>query len=771
MTPCSVPVHGLSARRVASAPPRPPRAKANQALALVVVVMACCCAVAAAGASGPISQVKTIAASAIATRVDQAPRLDGTLGDPLWQQAVPLTGFHQREPHEGEPPSERTEVRILYTREAVYFGVRCLDSEPGGIVASELRRDASQELDDYFEIIIDPDHDRRNAHVFQVNPLGTQRDALITEEHRSSDGDGEPGWDGIWISEARVQADGWTATIMIPFATLNVRHSDTPVWGLNFKRFIRRKNEEMLWTSWLRVEGANRVSRAGELQGLSDVGGGRVVVIKPYVLGSYDSLSQQATQAGLEPGASAQLTGGVDARVGLGSSMVANFTINTDFADADVDINQFNLTPYRLFYPEKRAFFLENTGIFSFPLGASNDNLFFSRNIGIDSYTGQEVPINAGAKITGAAGDYQLGLLAVGTRNEGTNPEASFGIARVKRALGGGSYIGAIAMAKRSGEYEDRYNSYNQIEGIDTRWVVMPNLRIRGFLAQSRTPGYSSGQSAWGALLYYEDNRAELLWDHRYYGANFNPEVGFLELPDCICDFASLNLKARPQVLNLRQVSFENSVQRALFTSGVLQNGQVMSTFRAELDNGAYTDVDLIAAITQRLTEPFNIYKNVFIPVGEYRYLRHQIAVGSPKDRQLIVAFRERFGDYYDGKLNSTYVSASYRVSPRLLLSVAQEWDRFLLPEPGGHFTVSIGNLQANYSFSRFLSASALLQVDSAYDRPAGANLRLRWTYRPDSDLYFIYTSGTHLANVVDDNPSQYFERKFVLKWTYSWVP
>ena len=740
---------------------------------LCAVATTAACQVMAATDTGPIAQVKTIAASAIATRVDQAPRLDGTLGDPLWQQAVPLTGFRQREPREGDPPTERTEVRILYTRDAVYFGVHCLDSEPAGIVASELRRDASQELDDYFEIIIDSDHDRRNAHVFQVNPLGTQRDSLITEEHRetSGNGDGEPGWDGIWISEARVQADGWTATIMIPFATLNVRHSDTPVWGLNFKRFIRRKNEEILWKSWLRVEGANRISRAGELQGLSDVGGGRVVVIKPYVLGSYDSLSQPAAQAGLQPGASAQLTGGVDARVGLGSSMVANFTVNTDFADADVDINQFNLTPYRLFYPEKRAFFLENTGIFSFPLGATNDNLFFSRNIGIDSYTGQEVPINAGAKITGAAGDYQLGLLAVGTREQGTNPEASFGIARVKRALGGGSYIGAIAMAKRSGTYEDRYNSYNQVEGIDARWVVIPNLRIRGFLAQSRSPGISSGQSAWGALIFYEDNRTEVLWDHRYYGANFNPEVGFVELADCICDFASLNLKARPQVLNLRDISFENSVQRGLYTSGELQTGEVMSTFRAELDNGAYTDDDLIAAITQRLTEPFNIYKNVFIPAGEYRYLRHQVAVGTPKDRKLIVEFRERFGDYYDGKLDSTHVSASYRVSPRLLLSLSQEWNRFRLPEPGGHFTVSIGNLQANYSFSRFLSASALLQVDTAYDRPAGANLRLRWTYRPDSDLYFIYTSGTHLANVVDDNPPQYFERKFVLKWTYSWAP
>ena len=774
MTPCSVPVHGLPAMRPRVAPPGPNVGKVVRALAFTVAAMASCGVVAAADVAGALPEPRTVAVSAVATRVGQAPRLDGTLDDPLWQQAVLIDDFHQREPHEGERPSERTEVRILYTRDAAYFGIHCLDSEPGGIVAAELRRDASQELDDYFEIIIDPDHDRRNAHVFQVNPLGAQRDSLITEEHRTTGGggDGEAGWDGIWLSEARITADGWTATVKIPFATLNVRRSGSALWGLNFKRFIRRKNEEMLWTAWLRVEGASRISGAGELHGLTDIGDGRVVVIKPYALAGYDWLSQAATQAGLPPGGSALHTGGVDARVGLGTSLVANLTINTDFADADVDTNQFNLTPYRLFYPEKRAFFLENTGIFSFPLGATaNDNLFFSRNIGIDSYTGQEVPINAGAKITGAVGDYQLGLLAVGTREQNTNPAASFGVARIKRAFGGGSYIGAIAVAKQSGDYDNRYNSYNQVEGIDTRWVILPNLRFRAFLAQSRNPGISSGQSAWGALLFYENNHTELYWDHRYFGANFNPEVGFLERPDCICDFASVNMKARPQFLQLREVGFENSIQRALDTGRVLQSEEIMSTLRAQFSNGAYTDNDLIVANTQRLTTPFNIYRNVFIPVGEYRFLRHQVAIGTPKDRRLIVELRERFGDYYNGTLDSTHVSASYRLSPRLSLSLAEDWNRFRLPEPGGHFTVSIGSLQANYSFSRFLTASALLQVDTAYDQPAGANLRLRWTYRPDSDLYFIYTSGTHLANVVDDNPPQYFERQFALKWTYSWQP
>ncbi|HLB89918.1 MAG TPA: carbohydrate binding family 9 domain-containing protein, partial [Terriglobales bacterium] len=195
-----------------------------------------------------------------AARVDHAPKLDRMLDDPLWQQATPITNFRQREPYEGQPPTERTEVRILYTRNEVFFGVACYDSEPRGIVATELRRDVSQELDDYFEIIIDSSHDRRNAYLFQINPLGTQRDGLITDESRSDSGDGDPGWDGVWTSEARITPQGWTATIAIPFSTLNFMQSHDVIWGINFKRFIRRKNEEDLWSGWRRTFGATKIS-------------------------------------------------------------------------------------------------------------------------------------------------------------------------------------------------------------------------------------------------------------------------------------------------------------------------------------------------------------------------------------------------------------------------------------------------------------------------------------------------------------------------------
>src|SRR5262252_9831718 len=460
------------------------------------------------------------ARTAQAIRVERSPKLDGTLDDPAWQMASPISNFLQREPFEGQQPTEKTEVRILYDKHSVYFGVLCFDSDRGKIVASELRRDVSQELDDYFEIIIDSAHDRRNAYVFQFNPLGTQRDALITEEQRteSGAGDGDPGWDGVWTSEARITKEGWTATIAIPFYTLNFMQSSDVIWGINFKRFIRRKNEEDLWSGWRRAFGAARISQAGELHGISDIGSGRLFIVKPYGLTGFSHFPPSAAGTGYAPGTSALYTGGVDVKVGLRSNLVANFTANTDFADADVDTLQFNLTPYKLFFPEKRQFFLENAGVFNFPLGGdSGDLLFFSRQIGIDPVTGQEVPVNVGGKVTGSLGNFELGIMDVDTRESGPNPAANYVVGRVKRSLWAGSYIGVMGIDKTSG---NPFDSFNQTTGADTRLVFWSNLVVNAYAAQTRSPEVSSGQTDLGIGADYRNNWLELFGQHRKVGPN-----------------------------------------------------------------------------------------------------------------------------------------------------------------------------------------------------------------------------------------------------------
>ncbi len=696
--------------------------------------------------------------AAEAVRVAHSPKLDGSLDDPLWQSAKVVTDFRQREPNESQPATEKTEVRILYTRHAVYFGIHCYDSQPSRIAAKELRRDVSQDLDDHFEILIDSNHDRRGAYVFEINPFGTQTDGLIVEEQGTNHGgDFDAGWDGVWVSDARITTDGWTATVEIPFTTLNFTQSMNVVWGLNFKRFIRRKNEEDLWSAYRRTFGIAKVSRAGELTGITDIGAGRLFIVKPYGLMQYDKKSGE--------NAKFPLTGGLDVKYGLHSNLVVNLTANTDFADTDVDQQQFNLTPFKIFIQEKRQFFLENAGVFNFNLG-DQDQLFFSRQIGIDPITGQQVPINGGARVTGTIGRLALGLMDVNTRSSGPNPYANYAIARLKESLWGGSYVGVMGIDKRSGNVLD---SYNQTGGVDTRLVFYKELVVDAHLAGTQSPGISSGASDVGASLSYKSNWLDGSVARRKIGPNFNPEVGFVERVDSNQEYADLTFKVRPKIAGIRELQFEGFIFHAPDTHNVVQTQEWQGTFRAEFHSGAYTDEDIADVFTQRITTPLNIYKNIFIPNGLYHFARHQLTYGSRQDRRFTYNFFERFGSYYGGSLNEFRVRANYRPTPKFSISASQTWNRFRLPQ--GHFSVELASLQGNYSFSRFLTLSSTLQMDTANTQAVSANFRLRYNYRPDSDLYIIYNVGTQFVSLAAANPQQIRETRFAVKFTYSFLP
>jgi len=694
-----------------------------------------------------------------AVRVDQAPKLDGTLDDPLWQSAKIISNFRQKEPLEGEQATEKTEVRVLYTRTAVYFGIHCYDSTPSRIVATELRRDVSQDLDDHFEILINSKHDRRGGYVFEINPLGTQSDGLVEEQSGVEIPDFDPGWDGVWTSEARITADGWTATIEIPFTTLNFTKSKDIVWGLNFKRFIRSKNEEDLWSGYRRTFGITKVSEAGELTGITDIGSGRLFIVKPYGLVQYDKQTGQ--------NAAFPLTGGLDVKYGIRSNIVLNLTGNTDFSATDVDQDQFNLTPFPIFIPEKRQFFLENAGIFDFDIG-DQDKLFFSRQIGIDSVTGNQVPINGGAKLTGAVGRLQFGVMDVDTRSSGPNPYANYGVVRLKESLWGGSYIGVMGVDKRSGDLQD---SFNQTGGIDTRLVFFKDWFVDAHMAGTQSPGDPTGNSDLGASLTYRSNWLDAIFERRKIGPNFNPEVGFIERTDSNESYGDLTFKARPKVRGVREMQFEGFILHAPDTRGEVQTQEWQTTFRADFNNGAYTDDDIVDVFTQRITTPLHIYKNVFIPNGLYQFTRHQLTYGSAQNKRFTYSFFERFGGYYGGTLNEFRVRLNYRPTAKFSISASETWDRFRLPFPGGDFSVVLASLQGNYSFTRFLTFTSLIQMDTSNTQAVSANLRLRYNYRPDSDLYVIYNVGTQFVSIAPANPPQVRETRLAVKWTYSFAP
>ena len=529
------------------------------------------------------------------------------------------------------------------------------------------------------------------------------------------------------------------------------------IWGLNFKRFIRRKNEEDLWSAYRRTFGITKVSQAGELTGITDIGTGRLFVVKPYGLAQYD---KQGSQNAKFP-----LTGGLDVKYGLRSNLVLNLTGNTDFADTDVDQVQFNLTPFKIFIPEKRQFFLENAGVFDFTLGAV-DQLFFSRQIGIDPVTGQQVPINGGAKLTGSIGRLSLGVMEVDTRSSGPNPYANYAVVRMKESLWGGSYIGVMGIDKRSGNALD---AYNQTGGVDSRLVFLRNIVFRGHLAETQSPGKLSGDSDVGADLTYTSNWLEAVVARRKIGPNFNPELGFIETADSDREYADATFKTRPRIAGIRELQFEGFMFHAPDTRGIVQTQEWQGTFRAEFNNGAYTDDDIADVFTQRITTPLNIYKNMVITIGVYHFARHQLTYGSRLDRRFTYNFFERFGDYYGGKLNEFRVRANYRPNARFSASLVQTWNRFRLPQ--GNFSVDLASVQGNYSFSRFLSLSSTIQVDTANTQAVSANIRLRYNYRPDSDVFVIYNLGTQFVSLAAANPQQIRETRFAIKFTYSFIP
>jgi hypothetical protein len=337
---------------------------------------------------------------------------------------------------------------------------------------------------------------------------------------------------------------------------------------------------------------------------------------------------------------------------------------------------------------------------------------------------------------------------------------------RVKHSLFGSSYIGVMGIDKRSG---NRLDSYNQTGGVDTRLVLPKDFFVDAHLAATRSPGGPTGSADAGAALSYRSDLLEGTIERRRIGPHFDPEVGFIEQTGINESYADINFKPRPKINGLRELHFESFINHSPDTHNNVQTQEWQGSFRAFLNNGAFTDNDIADVFTQRITTPLQIYKNIFIPDGLYHFTRHQFSAYSPQDRRVTYDIYERFGGYYGGRLNQLRVRASYRPNAKLSFSASQTWNRFRLPV--GNFSIDLASLQANYSFNRFLTFTSIVQLDTANTQAVSANLRLRYNYRPDSDLYIIYNVGTQFASLAAANPQQIRETRFAVKYTYSFNP
>jgi hypothetical protein len=692
-------------------------------------------------------------------RITEPITIDGRLDEAAWSEAEVADDFRQQEPNEGAVASEKTEVRLLFDDKNLYVGIHAFDSEPARINSRELVRDASFSNDDKVEVLLDTYHDRRNAYRFAINPLGTQQDALITDEGR----DLNLSWDAPWISVGRIDQTGWIVEIAIPLTTLRFTEgADT--WGLNFARIIRRKNEENLWTSWQRSFGLERVSQAGELRGVEDIKRRRLLEVKPYASGGWREGVPLIGEPGFDAGVQAK-AGLEVAKIGITPSLTAEFTANPDFGQVEVDTQVVNLTRFSIFFPEKRDFFLENAGIFLFGRAEANQ-LFFTRRIGL-SDEGAPVPIDYGAKITGKVGSHSVGFLQVQTRKLGDGssgfgvPRQQFTVARVKRDILERSYIGAM-FVNRQGATSTGGTAYNRGAGFDAEFNLTDHYQLKAFLMGTATPRVRSSFLSGRLDSRFENDLLRFITVYEDIGSNFNPEVGFIERKAIHQYFGQLAYKPRPRFIpHVRQMEFETQLEYYTDRKNNLATRQTELSWETQFKDSSVFFFRPIEDVTDVLTEPFEIRRGIIIPEGAYHFNRPRVSYTTDASKTLVLTGRYKWGDFYSGKRDEITAGATFRPNAHLLFDFTNSFNSVRLPQ--GEFTTNLFAGRVNYNFSRKLLTSALMQLNSAA-RISSINIRFRYIYKPNSDLFIIYNQTTGVGL---ERPSYSFQVKLTRDFTF----
>ena len=661
--------------------------------------------------------------------INEGIRIDGRLDEPAWEAAAPIGDLIQVLPKEGDNPSERTDVRVLVSKDSLFFGITCFDSSPSSIIATQLTRDAYLDVDDNISVVIDPYFDHRNGFFFEINPNGARADGQISNNADFASLD----WDGIWNTHARITLDGWVAEIEIPFKTLRFKPSQS-VWGLNIQRVIKRNNEINRWAGARRDVWLSNLAEAGQLEGLSDAHQGMGLDIRPYGL----ILRKEGNDW--------EVDGGLDVSKNLAPNLNASLTINTDFAETEVDARQVNLTRFDLFYPEKRTFFLEGAGVFDVATGNSMmpDFIpFFSRRIGLMEQAGEstEVPILAGVKITGRQSRYNIGLLDVQTDDVGEIGLESQNLlaARVSRDFWRQSYVGMIFTRGNPAGLGN-----NTLVGADARFATSnfngdKNLSLSLFVFRTDDETSDTTDYAGGFSIDYPNDIwfAGLTW--KQVGENFNAAMGFVPRTGIRKTNAMLMFRPRPEKWGIRQLTFHVFPELITNLDNRVDNWSVMiSPFEAEFDSGDIFEIR-VSPQFERLPFPFPISREVTVPEGSYRFTRYGVGVETATKRPWVVNFEADFGSFYNGTRRDLEFDLTLKPSQHLLLGLrAERADVSLLQ---GDFVTQLFALQADYNFSPNISWSNLVQYDNE-SRILGFQTRFRWILKPGNDLFLVLNRG-----------------------------
>ena len=710
---------------------------------------------------------RTVAAVRLAD--GESMTLDGRLDEPSWSRAVPAADFIQIDPDNGESATERTEVRVVFDGERLYLGVTCFDSEPDAWIGWQLRRDERLFSDDAFMWTIDTFLDGRSGYFFEMNPSGLMADALmgVNGENRE--------WDGIWNARAQRTDRGWTLEIEIPFRTLNFNPGND-TWGINFQRVVRRKNEQSIWTGWARNQGVRRMTNAGLLTGIRDVTQGRGLDIKPYGL-----ISSLASPGRANPDTKTDASAGIDLFYNPTPLLRANLTVNTDFAQTEVDQRQVNLTRFSLFFPEQRDFFLDGATFFDFasdagandnffgPVGRSNDERvipFFSRRIGLSADATPQ-KIDFGTKLTGQAGAQDVGLLHVRTGEDNGFGSEDFTVARVKRRLLEQSYVGAL-YTRRDGLPG---TAASQTAGLDARLATSTflgdeNVEANAWLLHNSRGDVSSGNNAFGASLLYPNDLWNARLDTKSVGENFDPAVGFVLRRGYRQYTQAVEFGPRPAGHPyIRQATFGTSVDTVTdLGNDLLKRTIVVQPLQMQFhsqDNFRIT----AARYYERLDTPFALTRDITLPVGAaYTFYRFRYFVSTANRRPLSVNSSIEVGRFYSGNRTEHQVNLNVRLRPGLFVFLTGQWNDVRLPE--GRFTTRLYRLVGETQFSPFVALTNNVQYDSQ-SAVLGWQSRFRWIITPGNDLYVVYTH-----NWLDDvqlNRLSTLDRRLASKILYTY--
>ena len=712
-----------------------------------------------------------------AVRADRPPTIDAVLDESFWQRIEPVTDFRQRVPVDGAPASERTEFRVAFDDNNLYFAIVLHDSDPEGIRRSILHREGRIDQDDNIRIGLDTYNDKRNAYIFEINPFGTQGDALITDESMTLS---DWNWEGVYESEARITGDGWVVEAAVPFTTIRFADTDAPEMGILLERTIRRKNE-MVYFPHIGQEvrsALTQVSQYATLTGLEGLRRGRYMEVKPFAIAGRSALGRRAD---IDPETETLTDIGLDFKYSITSNLTLDATLNPDFAQVEADNVQINLTRFSLFFPEKREFFLERAGLFDFG-DARETVVFFSRRIGIDN------DIAGGARLTGQAGPLSIGALSLwtedpqGDRGYDANPGGLNSVVRLRADPLPRTTVGGILTSLDGdggfnrvlgGDFQVRFGGSSSVRGwIASSWDGVvdtgagPDAASGADGAASSAADVDSGSPVAGAVE--ADLRSSLLAagaGYRRIPIGFDPALGFVLRNDM--QRYSGSVGAHPRFERSTWARQLVSTLRGDYIAGLDGTRQSTALVLSNLLSFETGDRASIAVVRrgESLASPSHIQGRA-LEAGEYDFTGTEVRFNTNDSREFSARGGIVAGQFWGGTRTQLSGGLMWKTGPHLTVGGDYSWNDVSLPAEDGDFTTRLVSLTILGAASRSLFANALVQYDDV-SNVVQANVRVDWIHTPGSDLFVVFDTGYLTGDLLDPRTERWQRRTGVVKLTY----